>query len=113
MDLNQEILDFDDLRTLEVEVPQWKRTITVRELGLQESMLAFGSIKPTSDGQVTLTHEDIAQIVAYGVIDPETNERVFSDGDVPRLARRNQKAMMLLYVSITGLSGSVEGEVKN
>jgi hypothetical protein len=113
MELNQDILDFNDLRTKEVKVPQWKRTVTIQELGLQESMLAFGSIKPDNEGKVTLDHLDIAQIVAFGVVDPETMERVFSDKDVPKLARKNHKALMLLYTSITALSGSVEDEVKN
>ena len=111
MGLSQELLDFNDLRTKEVKVPQWKRTVTIQELGLQESMLAFGSIKPDDDGKVTLDHMDIAQIVAFGVID-DAGERVFSDKDVPKLARKNHKALMLLYTSITALSGSVEDEVK-
>ena len=112
MGLSQDLLDFDDLRTQEVMVPQWKRTVTIQELGLQESMLAFGSIKPDDEGKVTLDHMDIAQIVAFGVIDPDTGERVFSDKNVPKLARKNHKALMLLYTSITALSGSVEDEVK-
>lgn len=113
MDLSQDILDYGDLRTEEVEVPQWKRTVTIRELGLQESMLALGSLKPDGDGQVTLTHSEIAQVVAYGVIDPKTNDRAFSDDDVPKLARKSKKALMLLYFAITALSGDVEEEVKN
>ena len=113
MELSQDILDFNDLRTKEVEVKQWKRTVTIQELGLQESMLAYGSIKPDDDGKVTLDHMDIAQIVAFGVIDPKTGDRVFSDDDVPKLARKNKAALMLLYTSITELSGSVEDEVKN
>lgn len=113
MSLGQDVLEIDDLRTAEVEVPQWKQTITIRELGLQESMLAYGSLKPGEGGEVTLDYNDIAQIVAYGVIDPETGDRAFSDEDVPKLARKNKKAVMLLYTAITDLSGSVEDEVKN
>lgn len=113
MALGKDILDTDDLRTAEVEVPEWKQTLTIREMGLQESMLAYGSLKPGEGGEVTLDYNDIAQIVAYGVIDPETNDRAFSDKDVPKLARKNKKALMFLYHSITDLSGSVEDEVKN
>lgn len=113
MELSQEILDYSDLRTEEVEVPQWNRTVTIRELGLQESMLSLGSLKPGEDGKVTLTHAEIAQIVAYGVIDPETDDRVFSDDAVPKLARKSKKALMLLYFAIIELSGDVEEEVKN
>lgn len=113
MGIGQDILAFDDLCTEEVKVPQWQRTVTIRELGLQESLLAFGSVKPDEDGRVTLSYTDIAQIVAFGVIDPSTGERVFADKDIPKLARKNQKALMLLYTRITALGGSVEDEVKN
>lgn len=113
MSLSESILGNDDLRTKEVEVPQWKTTLTVRELGLQESMIAYGSLKPTDTGEVTLGHSNIAQIVAFGVIDPETGDRVFSDADIPKLARKNHKALMTLYMAITALSGTVEDEVKN
>jgi hypothetical protein len=113
MGLKDSLLGLDDLRTKDVEVPAWKTTVTIRELGLQESMNAFGSLKPDKGGKVTLEPEDIAKIVAYGVIDPETGDRVFSDEDVPKLARKNTKALMLLYGAITSLSGSVEDEVKN
>jgi len=113
MGLSQDILGFNDLRTKEVKVPQWKRTVTVQELGLEDSLMTFGAIKPNKDGQVTLTHIDIAQIVARGVIDPETGERVFSEEDVPVLAKKSHKALMLVYNAITTLSGSVEDEVKN
>jgi len=112
MGLSQDLLDCNDLRTKEVEVPQWDTTLTIQELGLQEHMQAFGSIKPDDDGNVTLDYLDIAQTVAFGVVD-EKGERVFSDEDVPKLARKNQKALMLLYTAITSLPISVEDEVKN
>lgn len=113
MSISQDILGFEDLRTKKVKVSQWKTTLTIRELGLQESMQAYGSLQPTEDGEVTLAYGDIAKIVAFGVIDPATGERAFSDADIPKLARKNHKALMMLYTEITGLSGTVEDEVKN
>ena len=100
------------LRTKEVEVPQWKTTLTVQELDLQDSMLAFGSIKPDSGGNVTLSPDEIASVVALGVVD-ENGDRVFTDEQVPQLVKKNHKALMLLYTEITKLSGSIEDEVKN
>lgn len=112
MGLRDDLLGIDDLRTKEVDVPGWCK-LTIRELGLQESMSAFGSLEPDDDGKITMAHTDIAQIVAYGVIDPETNERVFTDEDVTALVRKSKEALMFLYIEITKLSGSVEDEVKN
>lgn len=114
MDLSQEILAFGDLRTKEVEVPQWKRTVTVREQGLQESMDAFGpDTEVSEDGTVTLTAVDIARVVAFGVIDPKTGKRVFSDKDVPDLARKNREALMLLYRAILELTTAPQEAEKN
>ena len=113
MGLGQDLLDYNDLRRKEVEVPQWETTLTVTELGLRESMLSFGSLEIDSDGHVELTYDEIAQTVAFGVIDPETGERVFTDDEIPALARKNTQALKLLYKAIADLSGSVEDEVKN
>jgi len=113
MGLGQDLLDYNDLRRKEVEVPQWKTTLTCQELGMQESMLSFGALEIDDDGHVELTYDEIAKTVAFGVIDPKTGERVFTDEQIPALARKNTKALKLLYGVITELSGSVEDEVKN
>lgn len=112
MGLRDKLLSVSDLRTKEVDVPSWGMKLTIRELNLQESMDAFSGIKPDDDGNVTLGYEDVAKVVAFGVID-EDGERVFSDDDVPALAKKGKAALMKLYAEITKLSGTVEDEVKN
>ena len=113
MDLS-ELLDFNDLRTDEVYVPQWKQKITVQEQGLEESMVSFGpDSKVSKDGTITLTAKDIARVVAFGVIDPKTGDRVFSDKDIPTLARKNRDALTLLYHAILSLSGLPKEAEKN
>ena len=114
MELSQEILAFGDLRTKKVDVPQWKRKITVQEQGLQESLVSFGpDANVSKDGTITLNAIDIARVVAFGVIDPDSGERVFSDEDIPALARKNREALMLLYHAILELSGTPEEAEKN
>lgn len=112
MGLRDKLLSVSDLRTKEVEVPSWGAKLTIRELNLQESMDAFSNIKPDDDGNVTLGYDDVAKVVAFGVID-EDGERVFTDEDVPVLAKKGKAALMKLYTEITMLSGTVEDEVKN
>lgn len=113
MDLRESLLNANDLRSKEVFVKQWDQTVTVQELGLQESLEVYGTIKPDEDGNVTMGHAEIARMVALGVVDPKTRERIFLDSDVPKLARKNKAALMLLYTEITALSGSIEDEAKN
>lgn len=113
MGLSQEILGLDDLVTKEVTVPVWNKTLTIREMGLQDALRAFNPDSLTDDGKIRMDAEDIASVVAACVIDPETGERVFGDKDVAVLARKNRKALMFLYNEITGLSGSAEEAEKN
>lgn len=112
MGLREQLLAVNDLRTKEVDVPAWGMKVRIRELNLQESMDAFSDLKPDKDGNVTLKHEDVARVVAFGVID-EDGERVFSDEDAAALAKKGKAALMTLYAEITKLSSSIEAEVKN
>jgi hypothetical protein len=108
-----DILGLDDLRTKEVEVPHWKQKLTIREMGLDDGVHFASMMRAKGDGDnVSLTGEDIAGVVARGVID-ENGERVFKDEDIPALARKSQKALLFLYSEIVGLSGDVEEAAKN
>jgi len=106
-----DILNFMDVRTSEVEVSEWNTTLRIKELGLDEGMSLFEKFKGLKEGEeFTLKASDIAQVVAWGVIDEEGN-RVFSDNDVPALAKKNRNALMSLYTAITALTG--EDAAKN
>ena len=111
MDLRSELLALDDLQTKQVTVPVWNRKVRIREMGLQES-LAMLSSDNLKDGRITLDADDFARIISHCVIDDD-GKRVFTDKDVPVLARKNRRALMFLYNEITGLSGSVEDAEKN
>ncbi len=104
-----DILNFDDLRTKEVKVKWWKCGMTIRELGLDDGLKMFAMAKDLDDN-ARIDAEDLAQVVAWGVID-ESGERVFSDDDVAALAKKNPKPLMFLYNEIIALSG--EEAVKN
>lgn len=110
MDLRNDLLSLDDVATKEVKVPAWKRTLTIREMGLQESL---NLLTRSSDGKVELSATDIARVLAACIIDPETKEPIFQEEDIPKLAKKNRAALMFLYNEITGLSGSAEDAEKN
>lgn len=108
-----DILSLTDLRTRQVEVPQWGKTLTIREMGLDDGVKFAALLRTRGDGKsVNLTAEDIAAVVARGVID-ENGERLFSDADIPKLALKNQKALLLLYTEIVALTGDAEEAAKN
>lgn len=106
-----ELLGISDLRTTEVEVPKWGTTLTVRELTLDEGVKLSQMYRHMDGEKASLKAEDIAQVVAWGVVD--NGERVFSDDDVPRLAQKNRDVLLALYTTIVGLSGDPEEAEKN
>ncbi len=97
-----DILNFDDLRTKVVKVKWWDCEMTIRELGLDDGLKMFSMVKDLDDNP-SINAEDLAQVVAWGVID-ESGERVFSDDDVSSLAKKNSKPLMFLYQEIISLS---------
>ena len=105
-----DILLFDDLKTKTVTVKQWKRDLTLRELGLNDGLKWLAAIQDSEDSN-TIDAHDVAMVVARGVIDAETGERIFSDDDISALAEKSSKALMFLYQEIIALSS--EDAIKN
>lgn len=104
-----DILGFDDLKTKTVKVDAWGCELTVRELDLEDGVKLFSMVKEDG-GQFHMNADQIASVVAWGVID-EDGERLFSDEDIPKLKKKARDPLMLLYTEITGIS--VEDAEKN
>ena len=105
-----DILDFNDLKTKSVRVEAWGCDLTVRELDLECGVKLFSMVSEVGDGEFVMDADQIASVVAWGVID-EDGERVFSDEDIPALKKKSRDPLMLLYTEITGIS--VEDAEKN
>ena len=95
-----DILGFNDLVTKVVTVKKWGCDLTIRELSLNDGIRWFQMAQELDD-KIVLDAEDIAAVVAMGVIDPETGECLFSDDDIPALKLKNRDALMCLYYEIT------------
>jgi hypothetical protein len=106
-----DLLGIADLRTKSVEVPKWGVTLTIRELSLEQGVKLSRMYRDMDGDTAALKAEDIAQVVAWGVVD--NGERVFSDDDVPKLAQKNRDVLLALYTEIVGLSGEPEEAEKN
>ncbi len=99
-----DILQFDDLATKTVKVKELDRELIIRELSLDDGIRWFQMAQELND-KLVLDAEDIAKVVAWGVIN-ESGERLFSDEDIPSLKAKNRNALMFLYTEITKLSGA-------
>lgn len=110
MELREQLLAIEDVVTKEVEPPGWGRPVTIREMGLQESLdLAVVA----EDGKVQLTALQMAETIIGCVIDPDTGDPVFLPEDAEALAKKGKSALMYLYNEIMALSGTIEGAEKN
>ena len=99
-----DILELSDLQTKVVKVKEWNREVTVQELNLEDSIKMLDFVGDLDADTVVLTAENIAQVVAWGVVDTDTHKRVFSDDDVAALAQKNHSALMFVYKEIMALS---------
>ena len=104
-----DILGFDDLKTKKVRVDAWDCELTIRELDLEDGVKLFSMVKEV-DGEFRMDADQVASVVAWGVID-EDGERMFSDDDIPALKKKSREPLMFLYTEITGIS--VEDAEKN
>ena len=114
MKLADDLLGIDDLKTKRITVPQWKREIVIKELGLLPIMEMYQSMnaKDIDSGKIEVKPLDIAKIVALGVVDDSGNQ-VFTDEHIPALAKKNREALMFIYTEIMSLSGTDEDAEKN
>lgn len=100
---SSDILGLSDLRTKTVRVKQWDCDLTIRELDLENGVKLFAMVSEV-DGDFVIDAEQIASVVAWGVID-ENGDRLFSDEDIPDLKKKARGPLMFLYTEITSISG--------
>ena len=104
-----DILGFDDLKTKTVRIDAWDCDLCIRELDLEYGVKLFSMVSEV-DGEFRMDADQIASVVAWGVID-ENGKRLFSDKDIPALKKKSREPLMFLYTEITGIS--VEDAEKN
>ena len=111
------ILAANDLKTQDVDVPEWGGTVRVRAFTGRERD-AFEASMVRGDGKdrkVDLTNMR-ARLVALSVVD-EAGQRVFSDEEVDLLGAKSGSALDRVFAvaqELNGLSGAdVEALTKN
>lgn len=119
----QDILSAKDLKTVEVEVPEWGGWLLLQEITagdrdwLEASMLSDaqveGAITLETEKGVTMGAELFRiRLVTLSIIDPTTRERLFSNKQVTELAKKSNTALNRLGVEVLKLNGMTEEEVK-
>jgi hypothetical protein len=114
MNLREQILQIQDLKEETFKVPEWAMDITIREL----------SARDVNDVQKYLSKLDknvpllitAAVYACFGIIDPITKKRVFSESDIPAITDKSPTVLYNIFIKLNKLSGgseSVEDQAKN
>lgn len=112
----EQILEAQDITTEVVPVPEWGGDVMVRGLsGLERD--AFEATIISQNGmqrrrvQMNLTNFR-AKLVARCVVDPDTQQRMFSDEEAARLGKKSAAALQRVFNVAQRLSGLSEEDIE-
>ena len=107
-----DILNFDDIKTVEVDVPEWNGAVIVKMMTGQERDSFEASCIGAKDG--TFKMDNIrAKLVAKTVIDPETKEPMFTVADIEALGKKSAAALDRIFTASQKLSKISEKDVED
>lgn len=109
-----EILDYDDIKTEVVPVPEWGKNAAVRlkVLSAFERDAFEASTVTTKGGRQKPNLANLrARLVARCMVDADGN-RVFESGDVARLGRKSSAALDRLFAKCQEINGFSEKDIE-
>jgi hypothetical protein len=103
----EQILAQNDLRTEQVEVPEWGGSVTVRAMTSRERD-AYEASMVEGDKYVNVR----ARLVASCLVD-ENGERMFSDEDAEALGNKGASAMNRIFNVVTRINGFSDSDLED
>jgi hypothetical protein len=88
-------------KTCSVEVPEWKATLTIRELSAEEVF----DLGKDEHGKELDQKTSTAKGIVMSVVDPETGLPVFTEADIPAIKKFGASGTMRLQKAINELNG--------
>lgn len=105
----QQILDADDTKTEEVEVPEWGGSVTIQTMtGYARD--AFESSITGKSGAVNTTNIR-AKLAAACLVD-EAGELMFTEKDVAKLGKKSAAALERVFAAAQKLNRISDGDVE-
>lgn len=112
------ILSIDDLKTEDVEVPEWGVTIRVREMtgterGLFEKSISKVSTRPDGSTNIEMDAQNLrVQLCAMTMVD-DNGKRLFGDSELKVLGGKSAKAIQRIFDVSSRLSGMADDAVED
>ena len=111
MDLREEILGMDDLKSEEITIPEWKgKKFIVREMTGEERGAMYDACM--ENGKYNHKLHPFA-VTVFSLRNIETGERIFTAEDVPALAKKNGGAIESISMVALRLSQLTELDAEN
>ena len=109
----EQILSFDDLKTEEVDVPEWGGTVVIKMMSGKERDAFEASIVEMKGSKQSYKFENIrAKLVQKTVIDPETKALMFTVGDIEALGNKSAAALDRVFSVAQKLSKITSEDVE-
>lgn len=107
------ILNADDIKTIEVDVPEWGGSVVVKMMtGKERDDFEASIVNMKSGGKEVSTANIRAKLVQKTVIDPETKVLMFSVGDIDALGKKSAAALDRIFAASQKLSKISETDVE-
>lgn len=103
------ILNADDIKTMELEVPEWGGTVVLKMMNGKERDAFESSLVKNGKANVDNVR---AKLVQATVIDPETKELMFSVADIEALGKKSASALTKVFAASQKLSRITESDVE-
>jgi hypothetical protein len=108
----QQIIDADDLETVEVEVPEWGGSVLVRPLTAKQRGQFTATLVDQRQGGRTLRLQDIQiRLCGLSIVDQD-GKRMFSDTELAILGGKSSAALQHVFEVAQRLSGLSEEQVE-
>jgi hypothetical protein len=109
----EQILTASDIRTEDVEVPEWGGSVRVRALtGVERDAYETTIVNIRSDGSKVMNLRNLrARLVAVSCVDEDGN-RLFTDADAMELGNRSASALERVFDVAQKLSGLSASDVE-
>ena len=104
-DVEKAVFGLNDITSEEVQVPEWKTSVWVRSMTLDERDAWEASIVETKGGETKQNLKDFySKLIVKTAVDEQGN-RLFEDSDIPRLQKKSARAMGRIFKAAQRLNG--------
>jgi hypothetical protein len=108
----EQILNADDLKFVELEVPEWGGTVRIKTLTAGERDRLESIMFPGGDTSKVNTKNVRALVASLAIVD-DKGERLFSEKEIGELAKKSAKAMDRVFTAAQELNGITKKDIED